>query len=354
SGDTGKAALEGFRDRAGTKIMVFYPEQGVSPMQKRQMYTQQGDNVNVVAIEGNFDDAQTGVKAIFADRALAEKLEQQGYLLSSANSINWGRLLPQIVYYVSAYCDLVTGEQLAMGDKVNFCVPTGNFGNILAAHYARGMGLPIQTLLCASNQNNVLTDYLQTGVYNRNRTFYPTLSPSMDILISSNLERLLFELCGRDSAVLCGWMQSLRETGEFTMDDRAKAMLQQGFWGGSCNDEETLRMIRVVEEDCSYLCDPHTAVGVMVASQYKQATGDNTPLVVVSTASPYKFAASVLQALGQTQLPDDDFATVRLLEQTTKTTAPQPILDLQTASRRFSTVCTVDEMQAAVERFLGA
>ncbi|MEG2086993.1 MAG: threonine synthase [Angelakisella sp.] len=354
SGDTGKAALEGFRDRAGTKIMVFYPEQGVSPMQKRQMYTQQGDNVNVVAIEGNFDDAQTGVKAIFADRALAEKLEQQGYLLSSANSINWGRLLPQIVYYVSAYCDLVTGEQLAMGDRVNFCVPTGNFGNILAAHYARGMGLPIQTLLCASNQNNVLTDYLQTGVYNRNRTFYPTLSPSMDILISSNLERLLFELCGRDSAVLCGWMQSLRETGEFTMDDRAKAMLQQGFWGGSCNDEETLRMIRVVEEDCSYLCDPHTAVGVMVASQYKQATGDNTPLVVVSTASPYKFAASVLQALGQTQLPDDDFATVRLLEQTTKTTAPQPILDLQTASRRFSTVCTVDEMQAAVERFLGA
>lgn len=352
SGDTGKAALEGFRDVSGTKIMVFYPEHGVSNMQKRQMYTQQGENVNVAAIEGNFDDAQTGVKAIFGDKALAKQLADCGYILSSANSINWGRLLPQIVYYISAYCDLIEGEELAMGEQVNFCVPTGNFGNILAAHYARRMGLPIKTLVCASNANNVLTDIIRTGVYDRNRPFHATISPSMDILISSNLERLLFELCGCSDSVLRDLMQQLSETGRFTLPVSAKAALQAGFWGGCCDDTATKATIGTVFEEYSYLCDPHTAVAANVAEQYKKATGDDTPMVIVSTASPYKFADSVLEALGATGLPKDDFRRAEQLEQLSGTAIPEAITALEQAERRFTQVYETAQMTDAVKRFL--
>lgn len=352
SGDTGKAALEGFRDVDGTKIMVFYPEQGVSPMQKRQMYTQQGGNVSVAAIEGNFDDAQTGVKAIFADPALAAELSQGGYLLSSANSINWGRLLPQIVYYISAYCDLVEGEQLAMGEPVNFCVPTGNFGNILAAHYARRMGLPVKTLVCASNANNVLTDCINTGVYNRNRPFHATISPSMDILISSNFERLLSELCGGSDTALAALMSQLSTTGSFALPPQGKVALGEGFWGGYCDDSTTKEEIARIFGKYSYLCDPHTAVAVNVANQYRAATGDNTPMVIVSTASPYKFADCVLQALGAKDLPENDFRKAELLEALTGTVIPAPIAALEQAERRFTAVYAQDNMAAALREFL--
>lgn len=352
SGDTGKAALEGFRDVDGTKIMVFYPEHGVSPMQKRQMYTQQGANVNVAAIEGNFDDAQTGVKAIFADAKLAAQLAEQGYVLSSANSINWGRLLPQIVYYISAYCDLVEGEELAMGEHVNFCVPTGNFGNILAAHYARRMGLPVKTLVCASNANNVLTDCISCGVYNRNRAFHATISPSMDILISSNFERLLFELCGSSDTALAGIMGQLTATGSFELSQQAKDTLQQGFWGGYCDDTATKATIAEIFGEYSYLCDPHTAVAANVAAQYKAVTGDDTPMVIVSTASPYKFADSVLDALGAADLPENDFRRAELLETLTGTAIPVPIAALEHAARRFSDIYTTETMPDALQEFL--
>lgn len=352
SGDTGKAALEGFRDVPGTRIMVFYPEQGVSPMQKRQMYTQQGGNVGVVAIDGNFDDAQNGVKAIFGDSGLSSEMERAGLTLSSANSINWGRLLPQIVYYFSAYCDLVADGQLALGDKVNFCVPTGNFGNILSAHYARAMGLPVAMLVCASNRNDVLTEVLCEGVYNRNRPFHATSSPSMDILISSNFERLLFELCGRDDAALRGLMTSLSETGEYRLDDAEREALQSGFWGGCCDDNDIFRTIKAVFDSHAYLCDPHTAVAVNVARQYREKTGDKLPMVVVSTASPYKFAHSVLEALDEADIPTDDFAIARRLCELTGIALPGPIAALEGAERRFDKTVPVSGMTDAVRDFL--
>lgn len=352
SGDTGKAALEGFRDVPGTRIVVYYPQEGVSPMQQRQMVTQQGGNVSVVAVKGNFDDAQTGVKAIFGDQELAAKLAEKKLLLSSANSINWGRLLPQIVYYISAYCELVLDHEIAMGTPVNFCVPTGNFGNILAGHYARRMGLPIKTLVCASNKNSVLTDLLKTGVYDRNRPFYTTLSPSMDILISSNLERLLFELCGNSDTAVAGLMDDLRRNGKFCLPQAAKEMLAGGFWGGCCDDNATKESIRTIFEKYSYLCDPHTAVAANVAEQYLAATGDTTPMVVVSTASPYKFAGGVLEALGQEDLPQDDFAKAALLEAVSGVPIPAPITALATAPRRFTAVCKVNDMAAALAGFL--
>lgn len=351
SGDTGKAALEGFRDVPGVGIMVFYPEHGVSPMQKRQMYTQQGGNVDIVAIDGNFDDAQNGVKAIFGDAEFGRWLEEQGCMLTSANSINWGRLLPQIVYYFSAYCDLVAEQKLRLGDKISFCVPTGNFGNILAAHYARRMGLPVEMLVCASNRNHILTDHIRTGVYDRNRPFYPTSSPSMDILISSNLERLLFELCGCDGDAVCSMMQSLREKGRFELNDSAKNALCEGFWGGFCDENSTAGEIRRTFEQYGYLCDPHTAVAVNVVRQYRKAAGaDGAPMVTVSTASPYKFASSVLQALGGTA-KEDDFETAHELSRLTATAIPAPILALETATRRFDKTVPVSGMQDAVRSF---
>ncbi len=352
SGDTGKAALEGFRDVEGTRIQVFYPEDGVSPMQKRQMVTQQGGNVRVTGIRGNFDDAQTGVKRIFGDRNFAGRLEKAGYLLSSANSINWGRLVPQIVYYISAYCDLVADGEISMGEKINFCVPTGNFGNILAAYYAKKMGLPVGRLICASNSNHVLTDFIRSGCYDRNREFLTTLSPSMDILVSSNLERLLFDLCGRDPRQIRGMMEDLRTTGTFRVDEGCWQALQKEFFGAFCNDQTTKATIRGVFDRYSYLCDPHTAVAVDAAAQYRAITGDRARTVIVSTASPYKFAGSVLEALGRENLPEDDFEKAELLEQISGVPVPQPILELRQAQPRFHDCCAPEEMEAAVAEFL--
>ena len=297
SGDTGKAALEGFRDVPGTSVMVFYPADGVSPAQKLQMVTQEGENCRVVAVEGSFDDTQTGVKSIFADPALAAELGSAGKILSSANSINWGRLLPQIVYYCSAYVDLLQRERIEPGATVNFVVPTGNFGNILAAWYASRMGLPVHRLICASNRNKILSDFIRTGRYDSRREFHVTNSPSMDILISSNLERLLFELCGRNSETVREWMNDLREQGAYEIDQESLKKLQMLFVGGYCDEKGTLRMIRDVYDRTDHLIDTHTAVGFNVYSRYANRSNDRTPTVFVSTASPLKFAGAVSDAV---------------------------------------------------------
>ncbi len=347
SGDTGKAALEGFRDVPGTKIIVFYPQDGVSAMQKRQMATQEGENVFVCAINGNFDDAQTGVKRIFADEEVREALSKKGMRFSSANSINWGRLLPQIVYYFSAYADLVDAEKISLGTPLNFVVPTGNFGNILACYYAKRMGLPVGRLICASNRNNVLTDFIRTGVYDRRRTFYTTSSPSMDILVSSNLERLLYHLGGEDSGKVSGWMRDLTETGTYTVDANTLAAVQSLFWADFCGEEETAETVRSVFRDFGILIDPHTAVAAHALESYRAETGDRSPAVVVSTASPYKFPGSVLEALGQ-QAPEDDFEKAARLCEYTGQPIPKPILSLSEKVIRFTKVCAPKDMAAVV------
>lgn len=297
SGDTGKAALEGFRDVKGTRIIVFYPENGVSQVQKMQMVTQEGANVCSVAVRGNFDDTQNGVKAIFSDKGFESEVLEKGFKFSSANSINWGRLVPQIVYYFSAYADLLATGEIAAGEKINFTVPTGNFGNILAAWYARRMGLPIGKLICASNDNNVLTEFIQTGVYNKNREFRRTISPSMDILISSNLERLLFELAEHDGVQIADWMKQLKTNGRYTVTDEMKHRISEMFWASSTTEAETLNTIRDVYSDCGYVIDTHTAVGVDVYDKYVISTGDMTKTVIASTASPFKFNESVAKAI---------------------------------------------------------
>ncbi len=346
SGDTGKAALEGFKNVPGTEIIVFYPSHGVSAMQKLQMDTQEGENVCVWAIEGNFDDAQTGVKNIFANQALKQQLAEKNIQLSSANSINWGRLVPQIVYYVSAYCDLLNqGANLSGGFHVT--VPTGNFGNILAAYYAKQMGVPVQKLICASNRNKVLTDFFKTGEYNRNRDFYTTTSPSMDILISSNLERMLFELSNSDDQKTIAWQKALREQGSYRVDSTVLQKLNDLFYAGYCDDEKTAATIRRVWQEQNYLCDTHTAVAVSVYEQYLKESGDATPVVIASTASPYKFAASVLNALGQ-PAAESEFKTVDRLHALTKTAVPEPIAALSGKTVRFKNCCQPEEMQQAV------
>lgn len=355
SGDTGKAALEGFRDVPDTKILVFYPDKGVSAMQQRQMNTQEGENVAVCAIEGNFDDAQTGVKRIFTNPQIRKELEDNGMLFSSANSINWGRLLPQIVYYFSAYCDAAEQGMLELGQPLNVVVPTGNFGNILAAYYAKKMGLPIGKLICASNSNNVLTEFLSTGVYDRNRKFYTTISPSMDILVSSNLERLLFDLTGCDSDQVASWMNELNTTGRYSVGAELTAVLKDLFFSGCCDDVQTQKTIHEMFQSKNYLCDPHTAVAFDVYEQYVKATGDkSTPTVIVSTASPYKFADSVLEAVapGQKQ-EEDDFAKVQQLSSLTSTTAPAPIAQLQEKAIRFQNCCEVAQMPQVVLQMAG-
>lgn len=353
SGDTGKAALEGFKDVEHTKIVVFYPVDGVSPMQKHQMNTQEGENVRVCAIKGNFDDAQTGVKKIFTTPSVAEKLAENNMLFSSANSINWGRLLPQIVYYFSAYCDLINAGKIANGDKVNITVPTGNFGNILAAFYAMNMGLPVNKFICASNANNVLTDFLATGTYDRNRNFYATMSPSMDILISSNLERLLYHLTGNDDAKVAGYMKSLSETGKYTVDDSVKAKLDELFFGGSCDDKGTQATIKKTYDEEHYLCDTHTAVAVNVYEQYVEKTGDKaTPAIIASTASPYKFAKNVLGSIAPEAVSNDEFETVKELSKLTGTEVPKPLAELENAEVRFTTTCAADEMKDVVLKAL--
>ena len=351
SGDTGKGALEGFKNVPRTKILVFYPKDGVSEVQQLQMVTQEGDNVGVAAVVGNFDDAQTGVKRLFSDGAVRQELADQGYFLSSANSINWGRVLPQLVYYISAYCDLLRDGKLAPGQSVNICVPTGNFGNILAAYYAREMGLPIGQLICASNSNNVLTDFIREGVYDRNRQFYTTMSPSMDILISSNLERLLFALTG-DTAEVRGYMDQLAETGRYQVSGRVKDKLQKCFKGYFCDDRETQRVIRSMYDKHGYLIDTHTAVAFSALEQYRQETGDDTPAVVASTASPFKFCASVLEALGETA-PAHGLDALDQLSAKTGLPAPAPLAGLRDKQVRFTQVVEKDRMVDAVRSLLG-
>ena len=343
SGDTGKAALEGFRDVERTRILVFYPKDGVSAIQELQMVTQEGGNVGVCSVVGNFDDAQTGVKKLFSDRALAEELAGRGYFLSSANSINWGRVLPQVVYYVSAYCDLLKSGAIQAGQQVNVCVPTGNFGNILAGYYARKMGVPIKTLLCASNANNVLTDFLHTGVYDRNRAFYNTMSPSMDILISSNLERMLFEMTGGDDAAVRDYMGRLNTAGRYQVSDEVKEKLDGVFASGCCDDRETAQVIGEVWKEKGYLIDPHTAVAFGVLDKYRKGTGDNTPALVVSTASPFKFCSSVLPALGVTQLAQGT-GILDQLTQVTGVEAPAPLAGLKDRKVRFQIVTEKEHM----------
>ena len=350
SGDTGKAALEGFRDVDRTKILVFYPDGGVSEIQKLQMVTQEGRNVGVCAVRGNFDDAQTGVKRIFSDAQLRGTLASRGYFLSSANSINWGRVLPQIVYYVSSYCDLLASGAIKEGQTVNVCVPTGNFGNILSGFYAKKMGVPIGRLICASNENNVLTDFIRTGTYDRNRPFYQTASPSMDILISSNLERLLYLLSGSDEEVR-GYMQALAETGRYTVSERVFRAVQAEFSCGFCTDAKGAQTIGKTFREKNYLLDTHTAVACTVLEGYRAETGDGTLTVVESTASPFKFCASVLDALGVTEHQPG----TKVLGQLTAVTgreAPLPLASLAGKTPRFGEVADKTAMQSVVTEFL--
>jgi threonine synthase len=348
SGDTGKAALEGFKDVEGTQILVFYPEDGVSAMQKRQMTTQEGSNVSVCAIKGNFDDAQNGVKAIFTSEEIANKLESNNRMFSSANSINWGRLVPQIVYYVSSYCELVKAGEIECGSPINAVVPTGNFGNILAAYYAKNMGIPMNKLICASNANKVLTDFINTGTYDRNREFKTTISPSMDILISSNLERLLYELSGNNDKLISEWFSGLSKDGKYTVSDDVKQKLEKDFYAGYCDDNQTKQTIKTIFDKYSYTCDTHTAVAVKVYEDYKQNTGDDTKTLIASTASPYKFTDSVLEALCDELKTENEFEQAVQLAEISKLKMPQELLALKNKEIRFNKSIEVSEMTEAV------
>lgn len=346
SGDTGKAALEGFADVPGTRIFVFYPSGGVSAIQRLQMVTQRGDNVGVCAVKGNFDDAQTGVKQIFGDTAFAEELSRRGFFLSSANSINWGRLLPQIVYYFSAYCDYVNSGKIAAGDEIVFCVPTGNFGNILAGWFARQMGLPVKRFVCASNANDVLTEFIRTGVYNKNRPFHLTISPSMDILVSSNLERLLYMLCGDKKTG--EFMSRLSREGCYDVGGETREKIGEQFYAACCDDDATRERIRKVWKENGYLIDTHTAVAADAIDAYRAQTGDRTPAVVVSTASPFKFAADVCAALGA-EVGEDPLAALSAF---CGIPTPAPLSGLESRPVRFDGVTEKTDMRATVDGFL--
>ncbi len=351
SGDTGKAALEGFRDVEQTKIIVFYPENGVSRIQKLQMVTQQGENVAVTAVKGNFDDAQSGVKAIFSDREFNAKLNEAGVSLSSATSINWGRLVPQIVYYFSAYADLLKAGVIRAGDEISFTVPTGNFGDILAGYYALRMGLPVKKLICASNTNNVLTDFLTTGVYDRNRDFFKTISPSMDILISSNLERLLYHVTN-DAAQVAEWMKSLAETGRYDVGAEVLAKIQATFGCDWADDKKTMETINAVYGERKYIADTHTAVAWDSAHKY-MLQGNAEPMVVVSTASPYKFNESVLTALGEAIEGMDEFQLLDKLQSMNSFKIPSGLAALKNAEVRHGNVVEKTAMPQAVAAFAG-
>ncbi len=340
SGDTGKAALEGFRDVPGTKICVFYPHGGVSKVQRAQMATQEGNNVTVLAVEGNFDDAQTGVKNIFA--AVKDSLTPGGTRLSTANSINIGRLAPQITYYFKAYADLLHNGKIAMGDKVNFCVPTGNFGDILAGYLAKRLGLPVGTLVCASNANNVLTDFIRTGIYDRRRPLHKTISPSMDILVSSNLERLLYFMSG-DTELVRGLMEQLNTEGIYQVPQSLRDAIGAEFWAGYCDDEAARKTIGKVFREQGYLCDTHTATGWAVAEQYRQETGDQTPMVVLSTASPYKFPAAVLSALEESG-QSDEFLQMDRLQELTAVPMPKNLETVRYKKELHTQVIAREEM----------
>ena len=336
SGDTGKAALEGYKDIPSVKILVFYPDSGTSEIQRLQMVTQQGGNVGVYAVKGNFDDAQTGVKRVFADKQLAADLAEKNVRLSSANSINWGRLVPQIVYYFAAYGRLVRNHEIEMGQPVDFCVPTGNFGDILAGYYAKQMGLPVGKLVCASNCNNVLTEFFATGTYNARREFFKTTSPSMDILVSSNLERLLYHITGSDAQV-AAWMADLAEKGSYTVDQSTLGTIRADFAAGCASDEEVSEEIKAIYQKVGYLCDPHTAVAFKVAREYQAASQSGNPMVVLSTASPYKFPRDVLAALGAA-VPQSDFAAMDGLKELTNVPVPNSLAALRGRQERFNQV----------------
>ncbi len=351
SGDTGKAALAGFADVEGTKIIVFYPKDGVSPIQERQMVTQEGDNTYVIGIRGNFDDAQNGVKAMFNNKELAADLKAKGYQFSSANSINIGRLVPQIVYYVYSYGRLFEKGEISEGEKINVVVPTGNFGNILAAYYAKAMGLPIDKLICASNENKVLFDFFQTGTYNRNRDFILTSSPSMDILISSNLERLIFQIADRDADKTLVMMKALSSEGEYGITDEMKAKMAD-FVAGYASEEETAQIIKKLYDKTGYVIDTHTAVAASVYEKYTAATGDKTKTIIASTASPYKFTRSVMEALDNSCESLSDFEQVDALSRLSGTAIPQAVEDIRFAVILHDMVCDTDKMQETVEEIL--
>lgn len=352
SGDTGKAALEGFADVCGTKIIVFYPKNGVSAIQEKQMVTQKGKNTFVVGIKGNFDDAQTGVKKMFGDKELEAELAANGYQFSSANSINIGRLVPQMVYYVYAYAQLLADGVINEGEEINVVVPTGNFGNILAAYYAKEMGLPIKKFICASNDNKVLFDFFTTGTYDKNREFILTSSPSMDILISSNLERLIYKVSGEDASANAGFMKELNTVGKYTITEEMQAKLAD-FYGGYASEKETSKRIKEIYEKCGYVIDTHTAVASCVYEQYKENTGDNTVTVIASTASPYKFTRSVMNGIAPEKSNDEDFALVDELSVMSKVSIPDAITEIRTAEIIHKTVCEVENMCKEVKGFLG-
>ena len=352
SGDTGKAALAGFADVEGTRIIVFYPKNGVSKVQELQMVTQRGENVNVVAIHGNFDNAQSGVKAMFEDTELAEELAKKGYQFSSANSINIGRLVPQVVYYVNAYAKLLENEEIEDGEKINVVVPTGNFGNILAAYYAKQMGLPVHKLICASNDNKVLYDFFRTGTYDRKRDFILTTSPSMDILISSNLERLIYRIAGGDAKKCAELMQSLTAGGEYTITEDMKAQLAD-FYGNYCTEDETAKTIAEIFKDSHYVIDTHTAVAAGVYDKYVKDTNDTTPTVIASTASPYKFTRSVMEALGADTDGKDEFALADELSALSGVKLPQAVETIRTAPVLHNRVVDAPDMPKAVKDILG-
>ena len=351
SGDTGKAALAGFADVAGTRIIVFYPKNGVSRVQELQMVTQKGNNVDVVAIHGNFDDAQSGVKAIFEDQGFAEELAGKGYQFSSANSINIGRLVPQVAYYVYAYAKLLANEEITDGEEINVVVPTGNFGNILAAYYAKQMGVPIAKLVCASNENKVLFDFFETGIYDKNREFVLTTSPSMDILISSNLERLIYLICGEDSGKTKELMEGLRDGGSYKITEEMKARLSC-FAAGFATEEETAECIRSVYEKTGYVMDTHTAVAAHVCARYQEKSKDTRKCVVASTASPYKFVKSVMTAIDGQYKAADEFSLIRELQKVSGTDIPQAIKDIMDARVLHSIECDADQMKDIVRKLL--
>ena len=353
SGDTGKAALAGFADVPGTKIIVFYPKSGVSPIQEKQMVTQKGDNTYVIGIKGNFDDAQTGVKKMFSNKELAKVMNDNGFQFSSANSINIGRLVPQVVYYVKAYADLLKQGALKAGEPMNVVVPTGNFGNILASYYAKQMGIPIGKFVCASNKNKVLFDFFETGKYDRNREFYVTTSPSMDILISSNLERMIYRIAGNDAKQCAKFMEALTKDGEYVITDAMKAELSE-FFGAFGSEEETAVKIKEVYDKEGYVMDTHTAVAAVAYDKYKAATGDDkTPTVIASTASPYKFTRSVMDAIDPAYDAEDDFELVDELNKVSKTAIPKAIEEIRTAPVLHDTVCETAAMEDEVKKILG-
>ncbi len=352
SGDTGKAALQGFANVEGTQIAVFYPKDGVSRVQELQMTTQTGDNVYVSSVYGNFDNVQSKMKEIFSDEKLRADAAEKGTFFSSANSINWGRAVPQIAYYVSGYCDMVNSGAIAEGEEINVCVPTGNFGNILAAYYAREMGVPIAKLICASNENNVLTDFFRTGQYDRNREFHVTISPAMDILISSNLERLLFHLADRDDETVCKYMGKLTSDGVYTVNNDLKERMSELFYAGCCDDARARKTISDVFSEHKYLIDTHTAVGVRVYQDYLEETGDTTKTLIASTASPFKFADSVLAALG-VDTDIDGTELLDILSKTTKVTVPAPLAELKNMTERFKNETSPDGIVKAVFDFIG-